>query len=84
MSFPITLTPQGEGWNVRLLDGSDGLLHSRGVFCPDCVTALACEAGCSTPSRAASVESPVLTAMKERLGQPTVSAHHEEDEARDE
>ena len=73
MSLPIKVSPEVSGYRVSMLDGSDGLIHSRGVYAPDAKTAVACVADLlGVPDEVSvSVESAVLDAMKERLAATT-------------
>jgi len=66
-SLPIKISPEAPGYRVAVIDGSDGLIHSNGVYAHDAATALACVADLLGIHHEARVESPVLDAMKERL-----------------
>jgi hypothetical protein len=65
--LPVIVSPEGSGFRVKVVDGSDGLAHSGGVYCPDNVTALVCVADLLGVETAKQIDSPVLAAMREVL-----------------
>jgi hypothetical protein len=67
-TYPIKLSSEGGGYRVSIIDGSDGLSHSRGVYAPSAETALACVATLLGVPSKTQVSSPVLDAMRKVLG----------------
>lgn len=69
MSLPIKVAPEGSGFRISVLDGSDGLAHSHGVYATSADLAVAAVAKLLGVEHLVQVESDVLTAMGERLAQ---------------
>ena len=67
MALPIKVAPEGNGYRVSLLDGSDGTQWSKGVYATSGDLAVAAVAKLLGVEHPVQVESDVLTAMHERL-----------------
>jgi len=67
MSAPIKVAPEGSGYRILLLDGSDGTVWSNGVYATSADLAVAAVAKLLGVEPSVPVESDVLDAMQERL-----------------